>query len=103
MRGKRCSVGRRPSRSPRQACFRLPRWRRDLEECWSKLEAGDYDWSRMAFTLWPDRVREKCKKDRSLAIAHGLEELCETAAPKPARKRKTTAEETSLFGESGDG
>jgi hypothetical protein len=24
---------------------------------------------------WPGRVREKCKADRSLAIAHGLENL----------------------------
>ena len=24
---------------------------------------------------WPERVREKCKTDKSLAIAHGLEAL----------------------------
>ena len=28
-----------------------------------------------AMNYWPDRVRLKCKTDKSLAIAHGLEEL----------------------------
>jgi hypothetical protein len=39
---------------------------------------------------WPARVREKCKTDKSLAIAHGLEELyVEPAAiPKKTRGRK---------------
>lgn len=39
---------------------------------WKKLEAGDYDWSKLAMALWPERVRAKCATDRSLAIAHGL-------------------------------
>ena len=34
---------------------------------WKKLEKGDYDWSHMAHDLWPDRIRAKCVKDRSLA------------------------------------
>lgn len=67
--------------------FGLPKWRKDLEACWKKLDAGDYDWAHLAYTLWPDRVREKCKKDRSLAIAHGLEELCEVRPPEPKKKR----------------
>jgi hypothetical protein len=39
---------------------------------------------------WPERVHEKCKTDKSLAIAHGLEHLyIEPAAkPKKARGRK---------------
>lgn len=45
--------------------FRLPKWRKDLETCWKELEAGDYDWAHLAHTLWPDRVRAKCKTDRS--------------------------------------
>lgn len=36
--------------------------------------------------LWPDRVKEKCRTDRSIAIAHGLEHLCEV--PPPKRKKK---------------
>lgn len=76
--------------------FALPKWRKDLEACWRELEAGDYDWAHLAHTLWPDRVRKKCERDRSLAIAHGLEELCEVKAPekkaKKAKKEKAKAE-----------
>jgi hypothetical protein len=72
--------------SPLWRLFRLPKWRKDLEECWKKLDAGEYDWAHLAYSIWPDRVREVCKKDRSIAIAHSLEELCEVQA-KPTKKR----------------
>ena len=72
--------------SPLWKLFRFPKWRKDLEACWKELEKGDYDWAHLAHTLWPTRVREKSKKDRSLAIAHGLEELCEIKAPEPKKK-----------------
>lgn len=52
-------------------------WRRKLEQHRAKLRAGDYDWSHLALALFPARVREKCRLDRSLAIAHGLEDLYE--------------------------
>ena len=82
--------------APLWKLFRLPKWQKDLKACWQELEKGDYDWAHLAHTLWPDRVREKCKSDRSLAIAHGLEELCELKAPvkkaKKARKQKDTPE-----------
>ena len=39
------------------------------------LEAGKYDWAHIAMKYWRERVEEKCNKDKSLAIAHGLEEL----------------------------
>ena len=74
--------------SPLWKLFRHPKWRKDLEACWRELERGAYDWSHLALTLWPARVRESCKSDRSLAIAHGLEELCEVEAPKPKAKRR---------------
>ena len=32
-------------------------------------------WAHLAMQLWPERVVPKCAKDRSLAIAHGLEEV----------------------------
>ena len=41
----------------------------------------------LALSLWPDRVSEKCKTDRSPAIAHGLEDLCQVAPPAPKAKR----------------
>jgi hypothetical protein len=49
-------------------------WQKKCKECWDKLVKGDYDWAHLAFYLWPERVIRKCTTDRSLAIAHGLEE-----------------------------
>ena len=49
-------------------------WQKKCKECWDKLVSGDYDWAHLAFHLWPERVIRKCTTDRSLAIAHGLEE-----------------------------
>jgi hypothetical protein len=49
-------------------------WQKKCKECWDKLVKGDYDWAHLAFYLWPERVIPKCTTDRSLAIAHGLEE-----------------------------
>jgi hypothetical protein len=60
----------------------------DLKETWEKLEKGDYDWAHLAYTLWPTRVREKCKTDKSLAIAHGLEELY-VEPPTSAKMKRT--------------
>jgi hypothetical protein len=78
--------------SPLWKLFRLQKWRRDLEGCWRKLETGEYDWAHLAYSIWPERVREACRHDRSIAIAHGLEELCEVT-PKPAKKKRSTKEE----------
>ena len=44
----------------------------ELEAVWQSLEAGEYDWAHMAMRYWPDRVREKARRDKSLALAHGL-------------------------------
>ncbi|RMG42890.1 MAG: BREX-1 system adenine-specific DNA-methyltransferase PglX [Methanobacteriota archaeon] len=41
---------------------------------WKELQEGRYDWAHMAMRYWPNRVLAKCKKDKSLAIAHGVEE-----------------------------
>lgn len=49
-------------------------WQKKCKECWDRLLKGDYDWAHLAFHLWPERVIPKCVTDRSLAIAHGLEE-----------------------------
>lgn len=55
--------------------FRLTKWRNKLKKTWSELESGKYDWAHLALSIWPDRVvREKCTTDRSIAIAHDLEE-----------------------------
>ena len=60
--------------------FRLKPWQKVLKDTWKKLEKGDYDWAHLAMSYWPDRVREKCKTDKSLAIAHGLEDGYQEAA-----------------------
>ena len=46
-----------------------------LKAKWDELAAGKYDWAHVAMHLWPERVVPKCATDRSLAIAHGLEEV----------------------------
>ncbi len=57
----------------------------------TKLEKDDYDWAHLAMNCWPERVREKCKTDKSLAIAHGLEDryVEPEARPNKAKGRKT--------------
>ena len=71
--------------APLWPLFRHKPWQKLLKETWTKLENGDYDWSHLAMAYWPDRVREKCKTDKSLAIAHGLEELYEPPPASAAR------------------
>lgn len=48
-------------------------WQKELKATWDALCEGQYDWAHLAMHLWPERVVPKCAKDRSLAIAHGLE------------------------------
>jgi hypothetical protein len=50
-------------------------WQKELKATWDSLCAEEYEWSHLAMHLWPERVVPKCAKDRSLAIAHGLEEV----------------------------
>ena len=50
-------------------------WQRELKSTWDALCEGKYDWAHLAMHLWPERVVPKCARDRSLAIAHGLEEI----------------------------
>lgn len=50
-------------------------WQNECKKCWDKLVAGDYDWAYLAMHLWPERVVPKCAEDRSLAIAHDLEQV----------------------------
>jgi hypothetical protein len=73
--------------SPLWKLFRLSKWQKDLKACWEELEKGDYDWSHLAYTIWPERVEKVCEKDRSIAIAHGLEHLCKIEPPKPKKPR----------------
>ena len=61
--------------APLWQLFRHKAWQKALRDTWFKLEKGDYDWAHLALNYWPERVQEKCKVDKSLAIAHDLEHL----------------------------
>jgi hypothetical protein len=50
-------------------------WQKECKSAWDKLCKGDYDWAHITMHLWPERVVPKCAEDRSLAIAHELEEM----------------------------
>jgi hypothetical protein len=78
------------SAAPLWPLFRHKPWQKVLKDTWAKLQKGDYDWAHLAMNYWPERVREKCKVDKSLAIAHGLEHLYiePKAKPKKTRGRK---------------
>lgn len=83
--------------APLWKLFRLPIWQKKLKQTWQELEAGDYDWAHLAYSIWPDRVTEKCKTDKSLAIAHKLEHLyVEVAKPKKRASRRKVVEEDEL-------
>jgi len=76
--------------APLWPLFRHKPWQKVLKDTWAKLEKGDYDWTHLALNYWPERVREKCKTDKSLVIAHGLEALSiePEEGPKKARRKK---------------
>lgn len=73
--------------APLWKLFQLPKWKKTLKETWEKLEKGDYDWAHLAYSIWPDRVKKKCVTDKSLAIAHGLEDLY-VEPPASAKKKR---------------
>jgi hypothetical protein len=76
-------------------------WQKECKHCWDKLVSGDYDWSHLAMHLWPERVVPKCTKDRSLAIAHDLEEVfwAETPGGKWRNRGDASEEEDHLHRE----
>ncbi|WP_374295976.1 type II restriction endonuclease subunit M [Acinetobacter sp.] len=81
--------------APLWPLFRHKPWQKVLKDTWTKLEKGDYDWAHLAMAYWPERVSEKCKTDKSLAIAHGLEDLYvePEVAPKKTRGKKNKGSE----------
>ena len=81
--------------APLWPLFRHRTWQKVLKDTWTNLEKGEYDWSHLAMNYWPERVREKCKTDKSLAITHGLEDLYveSEGTPKKARGRKKAGSE----------
>ena len=48
--------------------------KRELKLRWEGLVCEKYEWAHIAMHLWPERVVPKCVLNRSLAIAHELED-----------------------------
>jgi len=88
--------------SPLWKLFRLPKWQKDLKACWDKLAKGEYDWAHLAYSIRRREVEKACEKDRSIAIAHGLEHLCKVQASK-AKNGGKKAQEDEFGVEPGDG
>jgi len=76
-------------------------WQRELRGRWDELVAGRYDWAHLAMRLWPERVVPGCAADRSLAIAHGLEDAFWAEGPdgKWARRPQPTRPVEELVAE----
>jgi hypothetical protein len=77
--------------APLWQLFRFKPWQKVLRDTWVKLENEEYDWSHLAMSYWPERVAAKCRRDKSLAIAHGLEDLYLESDDAPKGRRRGTA------------
>ena len=77
--------------APLWSLIRHKPWQKVLKETWTKLTKGDYDWAHMAMSYWPERVRNKCKSDKSFAITHNLEGLYVEPDAKPKKVKKIKA------------
>lgn len=80
--------------SPLWPLFKNKPWQKTLKETWERLEKGEYDWAKIAMHYWPERIRDKCITNKSLAIAHGLEGLYKEPdyEAKVARKKNKASE-----------
>ncbi len=63
--------------APLHNLFQHTSWSDRLEDYWEELQAGEYDWAHIAYSIWPDRVEDACREDKSIAIAHDREDLYE--------------------------
>ena len=81
--------------APLAGFFAHTQWRNECNRNLECLNKGIYDWSHLAFSMFPLRIREKAKKDWCMALTHGLEELCEKKPKeKKSRTRSTPAEDS---------
>ena len=82
--------------APLWKLFQHKAWQKKLKETWEKLEKGDYDWAHLACSIWPERVLEKCHQDRSLAIAHAVEDVFWHEVEVPVKRGKKATGQTKL-------
>lgn len=85
--------------SPLHFAFRFSKWSTLLRDTWRELDKDDseYLWAHLAMRRRPAAVLARCKTDRSIAIAHGREDLYEVPAEKK-RGRKPAAKKTKAGG-----
>ena len=74
--------------APLAALFRHRLWQNECKDNLQALKDGEYDWSHLAYTMFPSRIRDKARQDWCMALTHGLEELCENR-PSERRVRRT--------------
>ena len=82
--------------APLWKLFQHTAWQKKLKETWENLEEGEYDWAHLAASIWPDRVLRKCHQDRSLAIAHDVEDLFWQEVEVPIMRGKKPTGQTKL-------
>jgi len=82
--------------APLWKLFQHKAWQKKLKQTWEKLEKGDYDWAHLACSIWPERVLRKCHQDRSLAIAHDVEDIFWHEVEVPVIRRGRDTGETKL-------
>jgi len=82
--------------APLWKLFQHKAWQKKLKETWEILEKGGYDWAHLACSIWPERVLRKCHQDRSLAIAHDVENHFWHEVEVPVKRGKKTTGETKL-------
>lgn len=82
--------------APLWKLFQHTAWQKKLKQTWEKLEEGEYDWAHLAASIWPDRVLRKCHQDRSLAIAHDVEDIFWQEIEVPIMRGKKPTGKTKL-------
>ena len=81
--------------APLARFFQHTVWKNECNDNFNRLNAGEYDWSHLAFSMFPSRIREKAKRDWCMALTHGLEEICLNRPRERRARRSTAAEETN--------
>jgi hypothetical protein len=82
--------------APLWKLFQDKAWQKKLKETWVSLEKGEFDWAPLACSIWPERVLRKCHQDRSLAIAHNVEDTFWNEVEVPVKRGKKETGKTKL-------
>ena len=86
--------------APLANLFANNQWREECKKNLNLLNKGEYDWSHLAYSMFPLRIRTKAQKDWCLALTHDIPEFCvNKPKEKKARAKKSldNLEEQVLF------